>query len=251
MSSIKKLKKRSLTSDMERIVRQMLKLIEEDGDSFAQKAEMYYQKRPELISLVEELYRNYKSLVERYEYVTGELYKNIPSDSDNGSEPPSYLPSPSPRKLGRRISSNRAAGFDFFLGSGGNIGYDGSSTLTDSDDEFDDTSSINSYSGFFVNNGSEYNGMNKRVVELEIELREQEMRNVNEKLRLSEEEIKKLKIEVEKYKSLESTNLHDGTDNSSIEEENKMEGSSLRFEASKSFESIQKLYDQLNLENNI
>lgn len=45
----------------------MLKLIEEDGDSFAKKAEMYYQKRPELISHVEEFYRMYRSLAERYD----------------------------------------------------------------------------------------------------------------------------------------------------------------------------------------
>jgi chromosome segregation ATPase len=247
--SLKKSTKKSLTSQMDRNVRQMMKLIEDNGDSFAQKAEMYYQKRPELISLVEEFYRGYRSLAERYEHVTGELWKNIPSDlqsqtsfvSDNGSEPPASLPSASPRKMGRRISSNRAAGFDFFLGSGGNNSDaicqkdgDASSTLTDSDDESDDASSINSYSGFFGNSSD--HGMTKRVVELEIDLREakeklfvyeqqeqehgedfgvkinsyeQELKNVNEKLRLSEEEINKLKIEVEKYKSRESSILDD------------------------------------------
>ena len=332
--SLKKLTKRSLTSEMDRNVRQMMKLIEENGDSFAQKAEMYYQKRPELIALVEEFYRGYRSLAERYEHVTGELWKNIPSDcqsqpscvSDNGSEPTSSWPSPSPRKMGRRISSTRAAGFDFFLGSGGN-NYDsscqkdgdGSSTLTDTDDEFDDASSINSYSGFFGNASDQ--GMNKRMVELEIDLREakekifmyeqqeqehgedfgakinayqQELKNVNEKLRISEEEINKLKIEVEKYKSMESSmHLHDDicsrldqgqpeldpytTDinelSSSTEEDIQMKRenldhkllenelinakgkvenyemkiSSLKFEASKSNESIEQLQEQLNL----
>ncbi|XP_038996477.1 protein NETWORKED 1D-like [Hibiscus syriacus] len=36
-------------------VKQMIKLIEEDADSFARRAEMYYKKRPELMKLVEEL----------------------------------------------------------------------------------------------------------------------------------------------------------------------------------------------------
>ncbi|XP_041016744.1 protein NETWORKED 3C isoform X1 [Juglans microcarpa x Juglans regia] len=45
----------------------MLKLIEEDADSFAQRAEMYYKKRPELISMVEEFYRAHRSLAERYD----------------------------------------------------------------------------------------------------------------------------------------------------------------------------------------
>ncbi|KAI3450206.1 hypothetical protein Pfo_006871 [Paulownia fortunei] len=76
----KKMMNRSLISEMEQLVKRMLKLIEEDADSFAKKAEMYYQTRPELISLVEDFYRMYQSLAERYDHVTGELGKNIPSD---------------------------------------------------------------------------------------------------------------------------------------------------------------------------
>ncbi|KAF1891241.1 hypothetical protein Lal_00001383 [Lupinus albus] len=232
---MKRLTKRSLTAEMERNVKQMLKLIEDDGDSFAKKAEMYYQKRPELISLVEDFYRGYKSLAERYDHVTsGEWSKNIPSDQQSQA---SCISDNS-----RRISGgNRAPGFDFFLGCGGN-GYDanqkdggdcGSSTLTDSDDEYDDVSSIMStYSGLYGNGGD--HGMNKRIMDLEIELREVKEKfcmheedarvegssrgtkidNVEDfcvrinayeqKLRLSEEEINKLKIELEKYRLMES-----------------------------------------------
>ncbi|KAL7112761.1 hypothetical protein ACP275_04G022000 [Erythranthe tilingii] len=50
----------------------MLKLIEEDADSFAQRAEMYYKKRPELISMVEDFYRTHRSLAERYDLVKSE-----------------------------------------------------------------------------------------------------------------------------------------------------------------------------------
>lgn len=56
----------------------MLRLIEEDADSFAKRAEMYYQKRPELVNLVEEFYRAYRSLAERYDYLAGEIRQNIP-----------------------------------------------------------------------------------------------------------------------------------------------------------------------------
>ncbi|KAL2934564.1 Protein NETWORKED 3A [Bienertia sinuspersici] len=45
----------------------MLKLIEEDADSFVQRAKMYYKKRPELISMVEDFYRTHRSLAERYD----------------------------------------------------------------------------------------------------------------------------------------------------------------------------------------
>ncbi|KAJ6723491.1 PROTEIN NETWORKED 3A-RELATED [Salix koriyanagi] len=53
----------------------MLKLIEADADSFAQRAEMYYKKRPELISMVEDFYRTHRSLAERYD--------QLKSDSGN------------------------------------------------------------------------------------------------------------------------------------------------------------------------
>ncbi|KAM1552976.1 hypothetical protein PS1_005760 [Malus domestica] len=182
--------------EMDRSIKRMLKLVEEDGDTFAKKAEMYYQKRPELIAHVEEFYRLYRSLAERYDHVTGELRKNAPSDlqsqssclSDIGSELPSALPSPDfqPGRLGRRKSGPRAAGFDFFLGPGGNgsDNYqkegDESSSLTDSEPESDD-SSVNNYSTP-LSNGLDH-GQTRKIIELEIELRE-----VKEKLRMLQEE---------------------------------------------------------------
>lgn len=52
----------------------MIKFIEEDdADSFARRAEMYYKKRPELMKLVEEFYRAYRALAERYDQSTVEL----------------------------------------------------------------------------------------------------------------------------------------------------------------------------------
>ncbi|KAH1159980.1 hypothetical protein AAZX31_11G207400 [Glycine max] len=305
-------------TEMERNVRQMQKLIEEDGDSFAQKAEMYYKKRPELISLVEEFYRAYKSMAERFDHINTprDLQSQASGVSDYGSEPPSYMSSP--RKMGRRISTNRAAGFDVFLGnSGGNVnGFDacqkdgdGSSTLTDTDEDYDDASSMNSFSGFFGNGNDNHNSsINTRVMELEIEIPhdqgkekhedqervkngelriennaedfrvkvnayEQELRIVNEKLRLSEEEIGKLKIELEEYRSMKSKNLKGGVGLSSTVEgvkvggealelkklreelrvnKDKLESSemqivSLKFGATKTFETIQQLQEQLDL----
>ncbi|KAK8711546.1 hypothetical protein V6N13_146827 [Hibiscus sabdariffa] len=57
----------STLSELDNKTKTMLKLIEEDADSFAQRAEMYYKKRPELISLVRDLYLAYRSLAERYD----------------------------------------------------------------------------------------------------------------------------------------------------------------------------------------
>ncbi|XP_021607120.1 protein NETWORKED 1A-like [Manihot esculenta] len=58
---------------MDAKVKAMIKLIEEDADSFARRAEMYYRKRPELMKLVEEFYRAYRALAERYDHATMEL----------------------------------------------------------------------------------------------------------------------------------------------------------------------------------
>lgn len=190
--SNKKLTKRSLDTEMDQRVKRMLKLIGEDGDSFAKKAEVYYQKRPELISHVEEFYRMYRSLAERYDHVTGELKKNIPSDlqsqgsaiSDISTEFPSPCPSPEP-KASRHKSGPRAAGFDVFLGSSGSSSDlyhkegDYSYSLLDSESESDD-SSVNNYSSLFGNCGDQ--GLQSKVIELEIELRE-----VKEKLWLQQE----------------------------------------------------------------
>lgn len=60
-------------TDMDAKVKQMIKLLEEDADSFARRAEMYYKKRPELMKLVEEFYRAYRALAERYDNATGVL----------------------------------------------------------------------------------------------------------------------------------------------------------------------------------
>lgn len=56
-------------TDLDEKTKAMLKIIEEDADSFAQRAEMYYRKRPELISMVEEFYRSHRLLAERYDQV--------------------------------------------------------------------------------------------------------------------------------------------------------------------------------------
>ncbi|XP_048425140.1 protein NETWORKED 4A isoform X1 [Pyrus x bretschneideri] len=242
--------------EMDRSIKRMLKLIEEDGDSFAKKAEMYYQKRPELIAHVEEFYRLYRSLAERYDHVTGELRKNAPSDlqsqssclSDIGSELPSALPSPDvqPGKLGRRKSGPRAAGFDFFLGPGGNSSEhyqkegDESFSLADYSEPESDDSSVNNYSTP-LSNGLDQ-GQTRKIIELEIELREakeklrmqqeenvdssftgakpdhteefpakiaeyeQELTSRNEKLRESEEEIARLNIKLKRHESSQHSN---------------------------------------------
>ncbi|XP_074555714.1 protein NETWORKED 2D-like [Curcuma longa] len=61
--------------EMEEMVKKMLKLIEADADSFAKRAELYFKRRPELIGFVQDAYRAYRALAERYDHISGELHK--------------------------------------------------------------------------------------------------------------------------------------------------------------------------------
>ncbi|CAL9112589.1 unnamed protein product [Musa textilis] len=61
--------------EMEEKVNSMMKLIEEDADTFGKKAELYFRRRPELMNFVEEMYKAYKALADRYDRVSGELHK--------------------------------------------------------------------------------------------------------------------------------------------------------------------------------
>ncbi|RLM60963.1 protein NETWORKED 2D-like [Panicum miliaceum] len=61
--------------DMEHRVKCMLLLLGEEADSFSKRAEMYYKRRPEVITQVEEVYRAYRALADRYDIMSGELHK--------------------------------------------------------------------------------------------------------------------------------------------------------------------------------
>ncbi|XP_017256652.2 kinase-interacting protein 1 [Daucus carota subsp. sativus] len=58
---------------MEEKVEYILKLFQEDGDSFIKKAEMYYKRRPEFIEFVEESRHAYRALAQRYDKLSTEL----------------------------------------------------------------------------------------------------------------------------------------------------------------------------------
>ncbi|GMJ13103.1 Networked 3A [Hibiscus trionum] len=53
-------------------------IVQDDGDSFAKRAEMYYQKRPQLIEMVEDLHKTYRSLAEKYDQLRSQLHSASP-----------------------------------------------------------------------------------------------------------------------------------------------------------------------------
>ncbi|GAU23664.1 hypothetical protein TSUD_304390 [Trifolium subterraneum] len=96
---------------MEEIVAESLKIIDNSGDSFAQRAEMYYRKRPELINFVEEAFRAFRALAEKYDHLSKELqsanrtiatvfpeqvHYRIDEDEDEESYPETNSSTPNP-----------------------------------------------------------------------------------------------------------------------------------------------------------
>ncbi|KVH87826.1 KIP1-like protein [Cynara cardunculus var. scolymus] len=58
---------------MEEKAEYILKIITEDGDSFRTRAEQYYRKRPEIVNFVEDTFREYRALAERYDHLSKDL----------------------------------------------------------------------------------------------------------------------------------------------------------------------------------
>ncbi|XP_062110711.1 protein NETWORKED 3A-like [Humulus lupulus] len=54
-------------SELDENIKTMVSILEEDGDSFAKRAEMYYQRRPQLIEVLNELHNSYRWLAEKYD----------------------------------------------------------------------------------------------------------------------------------------------------------------------------------------
>ncbi|CAH8392153.1 unnamed protein product [Eruca vesicaria subsp. sativa] len=57
----------STLSELDAKTEDMLRVIDEDADSFSARAEMYYKKRPELVAMVQDFHRSHRSLAERYD----------------------------------------------------------------------------------------------------------------------------------------------------------------------------------------
>lgn len=64
-----------LETDVNLTLKAISRLVEEDADSFASRAEMYFKNRPQLMELVKELYRAYHTLAERYNHAARALHQ--------------------------------------------------------------------------------------------------------------------------------------------------------------------------------
>ncbi|KAH9767597.1 NAB domain-containing protein [Citrus sinensis] len=188
--------------EMDRSVKQMQKLIE-DGESLSKF------HRPELTAHIEDFYHFYQSLAERYDHLTGELQKNVPSDiplqgsgnTKSGFAQGSPLLTPD-RKMGlhntscQATSSTSGGSSNFSLKEGAELSSPSSS---DSESEFSNSSvkihldaPINMDGKELTEEANEtYEELHGRVTEYEVKLRV-----LNLSLQLSEEEVARLKSEL-------------------------------------------------------
>ncbi|XP_050374748.1 protein NETWORKED 3A-like [Argentina anserina] len=60
-------------SDVDEKTKLMLNIIEEDGDTFAKRADMFFKRKPELITRLEDFYKSYRSLAENYDQLRSEV----------------------------------------------------------------------------------------------------------------------------------------------------------------------------------
>ncbi|KAB5512416.1 hypothetical protein DKX38_029444 [Salix brachista] len=193
-----------LVTEMERSVKQMLKLIEEDGASLAMKAEMCRQTRPDLISKIKEFNSMQQSLAECYEYVTAELSNSIPSEfhvqgadnSESGHESPLLTPD---QKLGFHKAGNRAPSISSH-GAGSDLslkeGSESFSSLSSDSESESFNSSGNAYYSLPVS--TDRSGLHKKIIHMGTELSSME-----EKLRMHEEENRDSMLNGEENRSYE------------------------------------------------
>ncbi|GLJ45181.1 hypothetical protein SUGI_0950970 [Cryptomeria japonica] len=69
---------RNALEELDEKTQNILNLVEAEADSFAQRAENFYHKRPQLITMIEEYYRAYRSLAEQLDHLKGEIRQNVP-----------------------------------------------------------------------------------------------------------------------------------------------------------------------------
>ncbi|KAH7537697.1 hypothetical protein FEM48_Zijuj03G0120300 [Ziziphus jujuba var. spinosa] len=185
---------------MDHSVKRMLKLIEEDGNSLTKSAPVR-QRKPELIANVEEFQQMYRLLAERYDHLTKELFKSIPSllqvqglgNSESSYDQDFPLLTPDV-KQGLHKSGRHGVGLDRSPSSGGassalslkegNESSSSSSSLSDSESE-SFNSSVNL--GPRVNTDSQV--LQQKITELETELRA-----VKDELRTREADLEQEKI---------------------------------------------------------
>ncbi|CAB4271105.1 unnamed protein product [Prunus armeniaca] len=181
--------------EMDQSIKQMLKLIKEDGDSLPRTVEHYSQGKPELI---EEFYRMYRSLAGCYVHLTKEAHKIMPSvipvqgfgDSESGFDHGSPLMTPD-AKLSLHKSAHQVVDLDISPSSDGSSpalslknGTESSSSSSSGSESESINSPVRNYLVPPLKVDFDSQGWQQKIIELETELS-----SVKEKLQMREADL--------------------------------------------------------------
>ncbi|XP_051118828.1 protein NETWORKED 3A-like [Andrographis paniculata] len=163
----------STLAELDQKAKAMLNIIHEDADSFAKRAEMYYKKRPELISLVEEFYRSYRSLAERYDRVKSEPQPRLPT-------PPHPPPLPSSKHTLQTPPPFNDQAYDSFFEA---YGIDTCDDISEVDDPVEEQEKL-------LEDHPEIEAPNKELlmIKREVEKLREENKAQKEELKMKDEE---------------------------------------------------------------
>ncbi|KAL7094079.1 hypothetical protein ACP275_11G079200 [Erythranthe tilingii] len=84
----------STLAELDDRVKMILDLIEDDGETFAKRAEMYYEKKPQLIKMVQELHKSYRSLADKYDQLKSDQSSVKASNNNNNKRNLSPIKAP-------------------------------------------------------------------------------------------------------------------------------------------------------------
>ncbi|XP_050156399.1 protein NETWORKED 4A-like isoform X4 [Malus sylvestris] len=178
--------------EMDQSIKQMMKLIKEDGDSLPNKDETFLQKKPEL---VQEFQRMYRSLVGCYEHLN-KVHKGF-GDSEYGFNQGSPLLTPD-AKHGLRKSDDQVVGFDISLSSDGSSpaltlknGAESSSSSSLGSESDSPNSPVSNYLVPPPSADFDSQGWQVKIAELETELS-----SLKEKLQVKESDLTMEKMRV-------------------------------------------------------
>ncbi|KAM2281302.1 hypothetical protein ACFX1S_041922 [Malus domestica] len=179
--------------EMDQSIKQMLKLIKEDGDSLPNKDEMFLQKMSEL---VQEFHRMYRSLAGCFEHLTKEAHKGF-GGSEYGFNQGSPLLTPDANH-GLRKSDDQVVGFDISLSSDGSSpaltlknGAESSSSSSLGSESDSPNSPVSNYSVPPPSADFDSQGWQQKIAELETKLS-----SLKEKLQVKESDLTMEKMRV-------------------------------------------------------
>lgn len=195
-------------------VKRMIEIIGQLDDSSVEKREIYCQKGPEMISLVQEINHRHQFLAEQYDHLAEELQSNVsPGNHIEKSSSgvfrtcqgnPYLTPD---QKLGVYKIEQQAIAFDLPLSSSGSSsstvsakeGFESSSSSSSDSESYN--SSLQNHSNSEPTNSEEMPSNLEIASDVQklIENKEHcgELRILNQKLRFFEDEIARLKSELE------------------------------------------------------